>query len=224
MDKELERNRGRLEYASRLASVGFWYCDLPFDVLEWDHVVKEHFFYEPSARVTIEDFYDRIHPEDREPTRLAIAASISSRDAYDIVYRTVSPLTSEIKWIRALGGTDYARDGSPIHFDGLTVDVTAQTLVEKRIAESEARYRGVITNMDEAFTLFDPDFNIIEVNDATCQLVGIEAPSCRLQSLETISGNIRIRAWPGVSASAIGRETEVRGTSVHVRGRSRSMV
>ncbi|HSH87152.1 MAG TPA: ATP-binding protein [Methylophilus sp.] len=171
LDKELKLNRGRLEYASRLSHVGFWYCDLPFDVLEWDAQVKNHFFVAPDAAVTIEDFYDRIHPEDRERTRLAIAESISSRDAYDIIYRTLHPMTGEVKWIRALGGTDYDADGNPIHFDGITVDVTAQKLVEMRVAESEARHRGVISNMDEAFALFDPDFNIIEVNDATCRFV-----------------------------------------------------
>ncbi len=173
VDRELMQNRGRLEYASRLSNVGFWYCNLPFDKLEWDERVKEHFFIEPEAIVTIEDFYERIHPEDRDRTRSAIDASISSRAAYDIIYRTQHPKTSEIKWIRALGGTDYATDGSPIHFDGITVDVTAQKLADLRVAESEARHRGVITNMDEAFTLFDSDFNIVEVNDAACQLARV---------------------------------------------------
>lgn len=197
LDRELKINRGRLEYASRLSQVGFWYCDLPFDVLEWDEQVKKHFFIEPAVAVTIEDFYDRIHPEDRERTRLAIAESISSRDAYDIIYRTKHPLTGEVKWIRALGGSDYDSDGSPIHFDGITVDVTAQKQVEMLVAESEARYRGVITNMDEAFALFDPEFNIIEVNDATCELV--ETP--RLQLL----GSNHWQQFPGTYESEIGQ-------------------
>lgn len=173
LDKELRVNRGRLEYASRISHVGFWYCDLPFDTLEWDAQVRAHFFVEPTTVITIESFLDRIHPEDRERTRLAIDESIGTRSAYDIIYRTVHPMTGEIKWIRALGGADYGADGNPIHFDGITVDVTAQKQVEMRVAESEARHRGVITNMDEAFVLFDPDFNIIEVNDAACKFAGI---------------------------------------------------
>lgn len=174
VDRALAFNRARLEYASRLSHVGFWYCDLPFDILEWDAQVKEHFFFDPSHQVTIKDFYDRIYPDDREPTRLAIELSINSRTAYDIVYRTRHPSTSEIKWIRALGGTGYGSDGSPIHFDGITVDVTTQKLTEIRVIESEARHRGVITNMDEAFTLFDPEFNVVEVNDAACRLIGVK--------------------------------------------------
>ena len=125
-DRALALDRARLDYATRLSGVGFWYCDLPFDVLEWDERVKEHFFFEPSARITIEDFYARIHEEDRTLTRDAIDASIRNRTPYDIVYRTVHPTTGAMKWIRALGGTDYESDGTPTHFDGVTVDVSAQ--------------------------------------------------------------------------------------------------
>lgn len=196
-DRALTQNHSRLEYASRLSRVGFWYCDLPFDVLEWDDQVKEHFFFEPAARITIEDFYDRIHPEDRESTRSAIEAAISERTAYDVGYRTRHPATGEVKWIRALGGTDYAGDGTPIHFDGITVDVSAQKREEERITESEARHRGVLANMDEAFTLFDQDFNIIDVNDAACRLIGA--------SRTELIGASHWQLFPGTYDSELGR-------------------
>jgi signal transduction histidine kinase len=51
-----------------------------------------------------------------------------------VVYRTVDPSTGAVKWIRALGGAAYARDGTPTHFDGVTVDVTAQKRDEERLA------------------------------------------------------------------------------------------
>jgi len=132
-DRALALNRSRLDYATRLSGVGFWYCDLPFDELEWDDRVKEHFFFPPTARITIDDFYARIHEDDRALTRDAIDASIRNRSSYDIVYRTVHPTTGAVKWIRALGGTDYASDGTPTHFDGVTVDVSAQKIAEQRL-------------------------------------------------------------------------------------------
>ena len=133
-DRALALSRARLDYATRLSGVGFWYCDLPFDELQWDERVKEHFFLASSARITIEDFYARIHEDDRSPTREAIDTSIRHRTPYDIVYRTVHPSTGAIKWIRALGGTDYASDGTPMHFDGVTVDVSAQKLDQEQLA------------------------------------------------------------------------------------------
>jgi signal transduction histidine kinase len=148
-DRALAVNRARLDYATRLSGVGFWYCDLPFDELQWDARVKEHFFFAPDDRVTIDDFYGRMHPDDREATRKAIDASISERTPYDIVYRTVHPDTREVKWIRALGGTDYAPDGSPRHFDGVTVDVTTQRLDQQRLAALNSQLREQDRRKDE---------------------------------------------------------------------------
>jgi signal transduction histidine kinase len=148
-DRALAMSRARLDYATRLSGVGFWYCDLPFEVLEWDERVKEHFFYPPSARITIDDFYARMHEDDRAPTREAIEKSIRDKTPYDIVYRTVHPATGEIKWIRALGGTDYAADGTPTHFDGVTVDVTAQKLDQQRLAGLNHQLREHDRRKDE---------------------------------------------------------------------------
>ncbi len=145
----LALSRSRLDYATRLSGVGFWYCDLPFDELQWDDRVKEHFFFPPQARITIDDFYARIHEEDREATRLAIAGSIASRAPYDIVYRTVDPATKQVKWIRALGGTDYGSDGTPAYFDGVTVDVTAQKLDQQELALLNERLREQDRRKDE---------------------------------------------------------------------------
>jgi signal transduction histidine kinase/ActR/RegA family two-component response regulator len=148
-DRALAMSRARLDYATRLSGVGFWYCDLPFEVLEWDDRVKDHFFFPPSARINIDDFYARIHEEDRGATRAAIEASIRDKSPYDIVYRTVHPTTGETKWIRALGGTDYAPDGTPTHFDGVTVDVSAQKLDQQRLAGLNLQLREQDRRKDE---------------------------------------------------------------------------
>jgi len=52
----------------------------------------------------MKEFYERMHPEDREPTRVDIETAIRERDIYDTVYRTVNPQTGDVKWIRAIGG------------------------------------------------------------------------------------------------------------------------
>ena len=109
--------------------VGSWYCDLPFDELIWSDKVKEHFWLPPSARVTIDLFYERLHPLDRETVRAAIERSIADHTPYDIEYRTLcppdGPRPGDIRWVRAIGYTAYDATGKPMRFDGITVDVTA---------------------------------------------------------------------------------------------------
>jgi signal transduction histidine kinase len=53
----------------------------------------------------------------------------------------VHPVSGAIKWIRALGGTDYASDGTPTHFDGVTVDVSAQKLDQQKLASLNHQLR-----------------------------------------------------------------------------------
>jgi PAS domain S-box-containing protein len=122
----------REQFVRKASGVGFWYCDLPFDVLEWDDLVKEHFHLPGDVTVTIETFYERIHPDDRQKTRQAIERSITQKTGYDVYYRTVHPSTGAEKWIRAIGRTWYAADGTPRRFDGVTLDATLQRRSEER--------------------------------------------------------------------------------------------
>ncbi|MBC8071545.1 MAG: GAF domain-containing protein [Deltaproteobacteria bacterium] len=140
--RELIDREERLGYAVRLSGVGFWYCDLPFDELQWDANVKRHFWLREDDRVTIETFYERIHPDDRERTRAAIELSIATRVPYDIDYRTIDGENGAVKWVRALGGTAYGADGTPLRFDGVTVDVTPLKLQEERLARALERERA----------------------------------------------------------------------------------
>ncbi len=137
----LSESEERLAFVRRSSGVGFWYCDLPFDHLQWDDLVKGHFHLPADALVTIETFYDRIHSDDREATRAAIERSIAERKPYVTEYRTVCPASGKQTWVRAIGRTFYAPDGTPIRFDGITLDVTEQKLAEQKLIESEYRFR-----------------------------------------------------------------------------------
>ena len=129
----------RAAFVRRSSGVGFWYCDLPFDVLQWDDLVKSHFHLPADAAVTIETFYDLVHPDDRERTRQAIERSIEGRTHYNTDYRTVHPITGAIKWVRAIGRTSYRGDGTPIRFDGVTLDVSEQKVAEESLRENDRR-------------------------------------------------------------------------------------
>jgi PAS domain S-box-containing protein len=131
-DAALRESEERSAFVRRSSDVGFWYCDLPFDVLQWDELVKAHFHLPPDAIVTIQTFYERMHPDDRERVRESITRSIEGRTPYKVDYRTVHPDTGAIAWVRAIGRTFYAADGTPTRFDGVTLDVTDQKLAEER--------------------------------------------------------------------------------------------
>ena len=139
--------RQRMDLVLEGADVGLWACPLPFARLEWDPRVKRHFWLEPNAEVTIDLFFERLHPEDRDRVRDEIAAAIDNRSTYETEYRTVSPDNGAEKWVRAMGRAFYDEAGTPEGFDGITIDVTASKkadverealLASERAARTEA--------------------------------------------------------------------------------------
>ena len=156
-EEQLEQNQRQMEIVVKGANVGVWYCPLPFDRLIWDATVKEHFHLPSDAEVTIDTFYARLHPEDRETTRRAIELSIATREAYDIEYRTVSADGAQMKWIRARGRGFYDALGAPSRFDGITIDVTANKRAEMALRDSERRFREMADAAPAMLWITEPD-------------------------------------------------------------------
>ena len=87
-------------------------------------------------------------------------------------------------------------EGEVAGFFCACTEITAQVLAERRLVESEARHRGVLANMGEAFTLFDRDFTILEINQAALQVVGLPR--------DELVGRSHWDAFPGTFDAPIG--------------------
>ena len=150
--------------------LGLWFCDLPFSVLEWDVKVKEHFGFPPDTTVSIDMFYDRLHPDDRERTREAIERAIATHTNYDIEYRTVGP--EKMRWIRALGRTFYGVDGAAIRFDGVTIDISDEKEIREQLENSREDMREVLARITDGFSSIDKEWVYTYINPSGAQMIG----------------------------------------------------
>jgi PAS domain S-box-containing protein len=174
-EADLRESKARFDLVKNSAKVGFWFCNLPFDKLNWDNRVKEHFWLPPDAEVTIDTFYEQLHPDDRERTRQAIDESIANRTQYEIEYRTLSSNGRE-KWIRATGRTFYDAQGRPIHFDGVTIDVTERRRNEEALREADRRKDEFLAMLaHELRSPLAPILNAVEI----LNLTSIEEPNVK---------------------------------------------
>ena len=177
----LRQHRERFEMVAEASQVGFWFCDLPFDKLIWDNRVKEHFWLPAEAEVTIDTFYERLHPEDRERTRQTIAESNANDIPYNIEYRTVAPDGRE-KWIRAIGRTFYDAAGQPKRFDGVTLDITERRRIEERERQMTAealaattKFRAVFDETPVFAGIMTVDGKVIDANRLCLDACGYRA-------------------------------------------------
>ena len=137
-EEALRLSRRRLDMVVEATSLGLWYSDLPLADLVWNDNCKRHFGLALDARVTIDRFYECLHPDDRERTRQAVARSVNHGDPYDIEYRVLRP-EGGTRWIWAIGQTFFDASGTPRHFDGLTVDVTEEKRSVEVLKEADRR-------------------------------------------------------------------------------------
>ena len=128
----LRLSRERFDLVYQSIELGQWYCDLPFNKLDWNETCKRHFGLPPDAEVTIDLFYELLHPNDRERTRVAIERSLAEHSGYDIDYRTIGP-DGQVRWLRAIGKGFYDECGQAKSFDGITIDVTDRKRVEEKM-------------------------------------------------------------------------------------------
>ena len=124
----------RLLRAQRSAAAGIWDWDMRTGTLEWSSELFRLFGLDPAkAEATFECWTSVLHPDDRQRARELIEASITDHTQLQSEYRIVLP-TGEVRWINAIGNTDYDDAGKPLHMSGVCLDIT-----ERKRAEEEAR-------------------------------------------------------------------------------------
>jgi len=220
-EETLGQQKERFDLVANATQVGFWFCDLPFHKLNWDNRVNEHFWLAPDAEVTIQTFYECLHPDDREPTRQAIARSNENDLPYDIEYRTVAPDGRE-KWIRAMGRTFYDEARNPRRFDGVTLDITklkhaeeshrklAATLeheVRTRTRQLEERTADVLRQAEQ---LRDLSRRVLQAQDEERRPIARELHDSAGQTLTVLGMNLaQLAQKVGRKAPELAGDAEV---------------
>ena len=131
-----KRTEEQLRLARDAAEIGLWDVDVVNDVLYWDARCKAMFGISPDVPVTLQDFYDGLHPDDREATMAAYQAAHDPRlrSFYDVEYRTVGREDGIVRWVAAKGRGIFDAEGRCVRILGNTIDITQRRIAEARQA------------------------------------------------------------------------------------------
>lgn len=151
----LGESEERLRLAVDHAEVGFWDVDNVNNTLIWPPRTKAIFGISPDVPVTLDDFYNGLHPEDRQATIEAFAAAADPelRVLYDVDYRTIGREDGVIRWVAAKGRGVFDAAGRCLRVTGTAVDITARKAAEEELrvlnANLESRIAQAIAEREE---------------------------------------------------------------------------
>ncbi|WP_200819685.1 PAS domain-containing protein [Methylopila sp. Yamaguchi] len=182
-EARLRESEERLRLSVEHAEIGFWDVDLVRNELIWPPRTKALFGISPDVPVTMADFYGGLHPDDRDITSEAFAASAdpARRAVYDVEYRTIGKEDGVVRWVAAKGRGvfDDTRDEARcIRVAGTAVDISARkraeeelralnTQLEQRVTERTLelrRFRDIVDATRSPICAFDADYRLIAFN------------------------------------------------------------
>ena len=148
-----------LRLATEAAQVGTWDFDLTTDVLTWSDRTKAMFGVSPDVACSMADFYEGLHPEDREATSAAFAPALDPerRATYDVEYRTIGKEDDVVRWVAAKGGGLFDETGRCVRALGTAIDITARRQAQEALRANEARLQFLDTLGRETAKSTDAD-------------------------------------------------------------------
>lgn len=150
-ERALAERENMLRLAIDAADVGEWDVDMATQVMFWPARVKAMFGISADKPVTLEDYYDGIHPDDRASTLASFAntADPALRSQYVAEYRTIGKEDGVVRWVAAKGRGLFNEAGECTRIIGTITDITQRKATEEALRESEERLRHADRRKDE---------------------------------------------------------------------------
>jgi PAS domain S-box-containing protein len=139
-EEALRRSEAYLAEGQKLSWTGTWACNIATREMIHSSQEHRHLFGLASDTVAIpplEDFFQRIHPDDRGPTAEELDRAISAGRDVEANFRIVLP-EGATRYMHGIGRPLIKPSGDTGEYVGAVTDVTAAKQAEMKLQESEA--------------------------------------------------------------------------------------
>ena len=172
--RALQAEHERLLEAQRVARLGSWEVDLASDQVQWSEQTHRLFETDPDRhQPTYDDFFGRLHPEDRALLQGAYERSLAdpTRAVLPVQYR-VPFADGRIKHLETQWQVYAGADGVPSRVLGTVRDITEQKQAEAAEKRSTALFAAIAEHMPDQLVVKDLDLRCTYINDLALQLIG----------------------------------------------------
>jgi PAS domain S-box-containing protein len=169
----LRESEERWKFAVEGSGVGLWDCDIPAGVSYFSSRWKEILGYsEDELSNDVSEWEKRVHPDDWPRVIACVHRHLEGASKYYQSEHRIYCKNGSIKWVLDRGLV-VRRDGNgkPLRMIGTYADITERKLAERRLIESEERYRTLVEWTSEA-VLVHRGAEVLFANPAAVRLFG----------------------------------------------------
>lgn len=147
-EEELAESEQHMRLASEAGQLGLWALDFETNNFWGSPQARRMFAYSDDEEVNLEQFLDRVHPEDRLRVKLAVQQVKEHGGDFAEEYRILLP-GNGMRWIAARGQSYGLHPGHVQKLNGVIMDVTER----KRLDADTAELRLELTHIARVATL-----------------------------------------------------------------------
>ncbi len=151
---QLEKESYLLKKSQELGRIGTCELNLKTKQIKASEVLIELYGLPQKEHYSIEDFTQRIHPEDMKECGLVRdERSVLKKGIFNSVYRLL--MNGKVRWINAVGEVKYDEKGEPHSVITAVQDITQQKLVEIELKELEQQKAAILNAIPDMIFVID---------------------------------------------------------------------
>ena len=191
---ELREGEQRMNLAAEAADVGIWVRDFARNDVWASAKWRELFGFASTQAVDLERMLLKLHPDDRDAVRQALAKAAAGGGEYASEFRVALP-DGRVRWITAQGRVDFDAARRPIRMRGACTDCTARKQAERETLQlrHEIVHAGRVSVMGQFASALAHEINqplgAIQRNAEAASIL-LEADSPDLDEIRAIVDDI----------------------------------
>ena len=214
LTQKLERQQAHLTEAQKLTHTGSWAWRLPNRAVDLSEDWYRIYGFDPAEGApTLEEYSERVHPEDRVKWKDAVERATLERVDYDHEFRILLP-NGMVKWIHAVGHPVLTEAGDLEQFLGSSTDITDRKEAEQKLKEQEMELRQMLDFTPQLVGVFGPNHERLFANRMTLDYHGVQLEEWRRMSRGSLihpDDSERAKScWDRALASGSAYEVELR--------------
>jgi PAS domain S-box-containing protein len=176
--ERLARSEADLNRAQAVAHMGSWTYEPRSDRLGWSQESERMFGLASRETLTLAEYVERIHPDDRPRVMARWTDALAHDDSYQDTYRVREAAGEGTLWLEVRA--EITRDASRAVAGvvGTVRDITEEREMAAALERRERIWRAIVTRSPLGVMLLDArTLGFIEFNDAACESLGHDRES-----------------------------------------------